>query len=99
MALRRNAQPVELPALALPPLVAKEVEGWRNQGYYPFPSDTTRELLRHWFDRCEEARDRFRVRLRTSRESVSCLDGAPSIGSPRRHADLSISAQVVKRAS
>ncbi|MCI0363248.1 MAG: DEAD/DEAH box helicase family protein [Phycisphaerales bacterium] len=35
--------------LSLPDKIASEVEGWRNQGYHPFPSETTRQLLSHWF--------------------------------------------------
>jgi type III restriction enzyme len=36
-----------------------EVQDWVNQGYHPFPTQTTLELLHYWFNRDEETPERF----------------------------------------
>ncbi len=46
-------------ALALPDKIIPEVQVLQNQGYHPFPSETTRQLLIHWFDREHDEAERF----------------------------------------
>ena len=57
MARRRRTSRTEV--LPLPEKIAPEVQGWRNQGYHPFPSETTRQLLDYWFDREHDAHEQF----------------------------------------
>ena len=51
MAKRSNPTTSKVHQLALAAEVEAAVTAWRNQGYHPFPCETTRQLLRHWFDR------------------------------------------------
>ena len=41
--------PSKVTALELPIRISEEVIGWRNQGYHPMPSPTTKYLLDYWF--------------------------------------------------
>ncbi len=84
MAPRRTAQPTKLPALALPPIIGQEVQGWRKQGYHPFPSETTRQLLRHWFDRDDEAGARFHDCQRWAIETIIYLHEVQGIRTLRQ---------------
>src|SRR2546422_92101 len=59
--------------LALPDCISGDVTGWRNQGYHPFPSETTRQLLSHWFDRDEDAGLRFHPCQRLAIETIIYL--------------------------
>ena len=69
--------------LLLPELIQAEVLGWRNQGYHPFPSETTRQLLSHWFDRNEEAAEQFHDCQRAAIETVIYLHEIRQIHSLR----------------
>ena len=71
MARQKNVAVVE--ALALPERIAGEVEGWRNQGYSPFPSETSRQLLAYWFEREHDEADRFHDCQRKAVETVIYL--------------------------
>ena len=68
MARRRSTAKVE--ALELPKRIAADVTGWRNQGYYPFPSETTRQLLDYWFEGEHEEGERFYDCQRQAIETV-----------------------------
>ena len=68
--MARKQRPAIVPQLVLPEKVAAEVEGWRNQGYHPFPSETTRQLLAYWFDRDHEAGEQFYECQRCAIETV-----------------------------
>ncbi|MCX5653972.1 MAG: DEAD/DEAH box helicase family protein [Planctomycetota bacterium] len=57
--MARQLQRDEIPIPQLPEKIAAEVQAWRNQGYHPFPSETTRQLLSYWFDRDHEAGEQF----------------------------------------
>jgi type III restriction enzyme len=54
-------------------LIKAEVDGWRNQGYFPFPSETTLQLLRYWFEERDEADQRFHPCQRAAIETVIYL--------------------------
>jgi len=71
MARRRHTAKVS--ALALPERIGSEVEGWRNQNYHPFPSETTRQLLAHWFLREHDAESRFYACQREAIETIIYL--------------------------
>ncbi len=57
--MARQTQSSRTERLHLPKAIAAEVEGWRQQGYHPFPSEATRTLLGHWFGREHDQAERF----------------------------------------
>ena len=68
--IRRNPKSSVLSKLTLPDKIEQEVIAWRNQGYHPFPSETTRQLLRHWFDREFESGEKFHDCQRKAIETI-----------------------------
>ncbi|MGB2755859.1 MAG: DEAD/DEAH box helicase family protein [Phycisphaerae bacterium] len=56
--------------LVLAERIAAEVTAWRNQGYHPFPSETTRQLLSYWFERDHEAGEQFYECQRCAIETI-----------------------------
>lgn len=70
--------------LALPERIEEEVRGWRNQGYHPFPSETTRQLLAHWFQREHDAGGQFHECQRLAIEAVVYLHEIRKIQSLRQ---------------
>jgi len=66
----RSAHRHQVRYLPLPKRLSEEVLAWRNQGYHPFPSETTRQLLSHWFDRDEDAGARFHDCQRPAIETI-----------------------------
>ncbi len=73
MAKAKSSVASTIETLALPQRIEEEVKGWRNQGYHPFPSETTRQLLAHWFDRGDEADAQFHECQRLAIEAVIYL--------------------------
>lgn len=71
--MAKKAAPSQVTSLSLARTISDEVLGWRNQGYHPFPSETTRQLLSHWFDRGEEADAQFHECQRLAIETVIYL--------------------------
>src|SRR5579863_9827184 len=69
----RATNPSKVTALALPETIEAEVVGWRRQGYMPFPSETTRQLLSHWFERDHDADGQFHEAQRTAIETIVYL--------------------------
>ena len=69
----RSSSPSKITALALPKAIEDEVKGWRQQGYMPFPSETTRQLLTHWFEREHDADGQFHDAQRTAIETIIYL--------------------------
>lgn len=70
--------------LALPERIWPEVEAWRNQGYHPFGSETTRQLLAHWFDRDEEQGDSFHECQRRAIETMVYLHEVRAVRTVRQ---------------
>src|SRR5665213_2680612 len=71
--MAKSSTPSQMTSLELSRSIADEVRGWRNQGYHPFPSETTRQLLSHWFDREEEMGERFHDCQRAAIETIIYL--------------------------
>jgi type III restriction enzyme len=71
--MARRKHVAQVTGLPLPASIAGEVEGWRNQGYSPFPSETTRQLLAYWFEREHDEADRFYDCQRKAIETVIYL--------------------------
>lgn len=71
--MAKASTPSEATSLGLARTISDEVLGWRSQGYHPFPSETTRQLLTHWFDREGEAGERFHECQRLAIETVVYL--------------------------
>lgn len=71
--MARHRHVAHVSTLALPEAIAGEVDGWRNQGYSPFPSETTRQLLAYWFEREHDEADRFYDCQRRAIETVIYL--------------------------
>ncbi len=51
--------PILIPELPLAKALEGEVEGWRNQGWSSGVTETTRELLRYWFEERGEGDESF----------------------------------------
>jgi type III restriction enzyme len=71
--MAKSSTPTQATTLALAKSISEEVIGWRKQGYHPFPSETTRQLLSHWFDRDDDTGERFHDCQRLAIETVTYL--------------------------
>jgi type III restriction enzyme len=71
--MAKKTAPSQISSLALASDISGEVLGWRQQGYHPFPSETTRQLLAHWFDRDDEADAQFHECQRLAIETIIYL--------------------------
>lgn len=70
---RATLVPSTIESLALPKAIQDEVIAWRNQGYYPPPSETSRQLLRHWFINAPESGMGFHKCQQTAIEAAIYL--------------------------
>ena len=71
--MSKSSTPSRSTTLTLAATISAEVTGWRTQGYHPFPSETTRQLLSHWFDRDDDAGEQFHECQRLAIETVIYL--------------------------
>ena len=62
--------PSKVTSLQLPEQIGEEVLAWRNQGYHPLPSETTRHLLNHWFSDEREGGQQFHECQRLAIETL-----------------------------
>ncbi len=79
--MAKNFPASQTATLTLARTISAEVLAWRNQGYHPFPSETTRQLLAHWFDRDEETGEHFHECQRLAIETIVYLHEIQQIGS------------------
>jgi type III restriction enzyme len=70
--------------LSLSQAIESEVAGWRNQGYHPLPTETTLQLLRHWFDEQGDADEKFHPCQRHAIETIIYLHEILGIRSIRQ---------------
>src|SRR5665213_611761 len=81
--MAKSSTPSQMTSLELSRSIADEVKGWRNQGYHPFPSETTRQLLSHWFPSEDEADTKFHDCQRLAIETIIYLHEIRQIRSLR----------------
>jgi len=81
--MAKSSAPAKSTSLILATDISNEVLGWRNQGYHPFPSETTRQLLSHWFDRDDDADAKFHECQRVAIETIIYLHEIRQIQSLR----------------
>lgn len=86
--MSKTSSPSQVTSLSLAKTISGEVIGWRNQGYHPFPSETTRQLLNHWFDRDDETGERFHECQRLAIETIVYLHEIRQIKSLRQLYDV-----------
>jgi type III restriction enzyme len=86
--MAKSSSPSQATSLSVAKTISDEVIGWRNQGYHPFPSETTRQLLAHWFDRDDDAGERFHECQRLAIETIVYLHEIRQIKSLRQLYDV-----------
>src|SRR5882724_10382577 len=86
--MAKKSAPSQATSLTLAKDISDEVLGWRNQGYHPFPAETTRQLLAHWFDRDEETDAQFHPCQRLAIETIIYLHEIRRVQSLRQLYEL-----------
>jgi type III restriction enzyme len=76
--------PTNIESLPLPKRIEDEVKGWVAQGYYPPPSETSRQLLAHWFRDDHESGQTFHPCQRRAIETAIYLHEVAAVRTLRQ---------------